>query len=323
MFQLTPAPYWRAERTTRRQKSYEEQNLDRVEWADDHFTGCAGGTIYTGHLFPEDYHGSVFTGDVAGNLVHRDRLVAGQGPLFAAVRDPKNQATEFLASTDSWFRPANFEIAPDGSLIVIDMYRQHIETPLSIPEDLKEDMDFYRGDDMGRLYKIFPEDHVESSEVVFPGELSTAELIPMLDHAHGWWRLTAQRLLVERGDTTVLGQVHEMFENTENPLTRLHALFVIEALEGVSRELALQAMNDAHPQLRIRGLQFAEVYPELLDQVLALTNDPEEIVIFQAALSLGNFNDSRATQALAEMQSRFEDDPWFTKAIQSSQGAVH
>src|SRR3546814_6562970 len=45
MFQQTPAPYWRAERTRRRQQEYEERGLDRTEYAEDHFTGSSGGTV--------------------------------------------------------------------------------------------------------------------------------------------------------------------------------------------------------------------------------------------------------------------------------------
>ena len=319
MFQLTPAPYWRAERTARRQKSYQEQNLDRVEWADDHFTGCSGGTIYSGHLFPKEYQGSVFTGEVAGNLIHRDLLVEGQGPLFVAVRAPNNQESEFLASTDSWFRPANFEVAPDGSLLVIDMYRQHIETPLSIPEDLKEDMDFYRGDDMGRIYRITPNGHGEVTESKFPGHYETHELAGLLDHPHSWWRLTAQRLLVERGDTAVLPQIKKMFTESESPLSRLHALFVLEALGGMTGEIALQAMSDTHPQLRIRGLQFAESYPQLSPHILTLAEDQDVRVVFQAALSIGMLKGQEPSQTLNHLSTRFENDPWFTVAIQSSQ----
>jgi putative membrane-bound dehydrogenase-like protein len=323
MFQLTPPPYWRAERTARRQKSYDEQNLDRIEWAEDHFTGCSGGTIYNGHLFPKSYHGSVFTGEVAGNLIHRDQLVQGNGPLFTAKRPASELDREFLATTDSWFRPANLEVAPDGSLLVVDMYRQHIETPLSIPEDLKEDMDFYRGDDMGRIYRIIPEGYSENSEVIFPGELSSQQLIPLLEHPHGWWRLTAQRLLVERGDTSVLDQVVKLFSQSESPLTRLHALFVTEALGGMSSSLSVKAMQDAHPQLRIRGLQFAEAYPELIDYVIRLMEDPDIKVRFQAALSIGTFKKKEATQALKALQSKFGNDPWFVKAIEAAQAVKY
>ena len=319
MFQLTPPPYWRAERTARRQKTYDEQNLDRTEYAEDHFTGCSGGTVYTGDLFPESYHGSVFTGEVAGNLIHRDVLVPGQGPLFVAQRDASETQSEFLATTDPWFRPANLKVAPDGSLLVTDMYRQHIETPLSIPEDLKEDMDFYNGDEMGRIYRITPEGTASYKSIAkFPGEMESTELVHLLTHRHQWWRLTAQRLLIERADTTILSSLHEMVLNSEQPLARLHALFTIEALGGLTQELVVVALSDDHAELRVRGLQFAESYPELLPQMIKLANDDDVRVVFQAALSIGNFRGADVRSTLERLLTKYEGDPWFQIAIQSA-----
>ena len=131
MFQKTPPPYWRQERTNRRQKEFDSLKLDRKEYAEKHFTGSSGGTFYLSDVFPEEFYGSVFTGDVAGNLVHRDVLSPGKvNPAFIAKRSEKEKDREFLASTDPWTRPANFTVGPDGYLYMVDMYRQHIEAPV-------------------------------------------------------------------------------------------------------------------------------------------------------------------------------------------------
>jgi len=74
-----------------------------------------------------------------GTTLPFTRLLAGPaeytGMLFTARRGEREK--EFLASTDPWFRPCNFTVGPDGSLYIMDMYRQHIESPESIPEDLR------------------------------------------------------------------------------------------------------------------------------------------------------------------------------------------
>ncbi len=61
---------------------------------------------------------------------------------------------EFLASTDNWFRPVNFANTPDGTLLILDMYRETIEHPLSIPEPIKKHLDLTSGKDRGRLYNL-------------------------------------------------------------------------------------------------------------------------------------------------------------------------
>src|SRR5690606_27796034 len=155
MYQLTEAPYWRKEGSARRQKAYDEQGLDRIEHVDNHFTGASGGTFYGGGLFPKEFDHSIFTGEVMDGLVHQDVLVTKPGQVvYTASRAGNEQESEFLASTDMWFRPTNFTVGPDGALYMVDYYRQHIETPLSIPEDLMEDMDFMAGSDMGRIFRI-------------------------------------------------------------------------------------------------------------------------------------------------------------------------
>lgn len=316
MFQLTPAPYWRAERTARRQKRYHEENLHRIEYAEDHFTGSSGGTFYTGHLFPENFHQSVFTGEVAGNLVHRDVLVPGDGPLFAAIRDDSEKQQEFLASSDPWFRPANLKVAPDGSLLVLDMYRQHIETPLSIPEDLKEQMDFYRGDDMGRIYRIIPHgDGNKPSISAYPGELSTTDLVPLLAHPDQWWRLTAQSLLIERGDTSIIPLLRDMALNHEFPVARLHSLFSLEGLTDLDDGLVKHILQDPQPQIRIRGIQLAEQFDQLHPFLLEMVDDPSEIVVFQLSLTLPLLKGTDVDKTMNRIFDEYKADPWFYKAI--------
>ena len=319
MFQLTPPPYWRAERTRRRQIQYKEQNLDRVEYAEDHFTGCSGGTVYDGDAFPDEYYGNVFTGDVAGNLVHRDILVPLKDrPVVVAQRDDAEKDKEFLASTDSWFRPSGFAIGPDGCLYVVDMYRQHIETPLSIPEDLKEDMDFMAGSDMGRIYRISPEGNELNTNHPKLREMSSTELLKLLTHKSRWFRLQAQRLLLERQDHSVVSSAKALFSSNEDPRTRLHALYVLEGLNALDRALVEKAMSDKHPGVRKHGLILSERYPELLPKVLTMLNDSSVHVVFQATLSAGGSTDPKTIEGLAGVLARFGEEPLFRTAVLSS-----
>lgn len=320
MFQDTPPPYWRAERTRRRQEQYEEQGLDRVEYAEDHFTGSSGGTFYGGDAFPSSYYGNIFTGDVAGNLVHRDVLTPlDDSPTYVAKRDASETDKEFLSSTDPWFRPANLTVGPDGYLYLIDMYRQHIETPVSIPEDLKEDMDFMNGSEMGRIYRIKPSD-TEAKEFTNPNlkEMESAELVELLAHSNQWWRLQAQRLLLERQDESVVPAATTMFETHEDPRARLHALYVLEGLDALTAEQVKQAMQDEHPGVREHGVILSERFPALLPELIKSVDDPSPRVAFQASLSLGEFSGNKVASTLAEVVEQKGQDPWFKTAVLSS-----
>src|SRR5438046_10506130 len=112
-------------------------------------TSSSGVTSYRGSAYAEKYRGNVFVCECAGNLFYRLQL-RSDGPTFKAARVDGN--AEMVASTDNWFRPVNFINAPDGTLHVMDMYRENIEHPWSIPDAIHVAVDLESGRDKGRLW---------------------------------------------------------------------------------------------------------------------------------------------------------------------------
>lgn len=320
MFQETAPPYWRAERTNQRNKAYKENNMNRTEYAEDRFTGASGGTIYNGDVLPKEFYGNLFTTDVAGNLVHRDILSPdSKAPVLLAKRGEKEKDREFIYSTDTWFRPVTFSVGPDGYLYVLDYYRQHIETPVSIPDDLKADMDFMAGSDKGRIYRILPKDAAYKNPPVDLKNMPGVKLVEVLGRNNGWWRLQAQRLLLERHDKSVVPVVKSLFANSKDPRARLHALYVLEGLNSLNAEIVKKALIDSAPGVRENALILAERYPESLPLMIQKTNDPDKRVAFQAALSIGNFNTKEVLTALANVVEKYGEDAWFRNAVLSSE----
>lgn len=320
MFQETAPPYWRAERTRQRNKMYQEANMTRIEYAEDRFTGASGGTIYNGNGLPKEYYGNIFTTDVSGNLVHRDILTPGdKSPVMVASRGGKEKDKEFLYSTDTWFRPITFSVGPDGYLYVLDYYRQHIETPVSIPDELKADMDFMAGSDKGRIYRVLPANATVKSVPVNLKNTSSAKLVEVLANPNGWWRTQAQRLLVERGDKSVVPVVKAFLARSKDSRARLHALYVLEGLNALNAQLVKDALQDSEPGVRENALILAERFPECLPLVIRMADDPANRVAFQAVLSLGEFSNKHVLPALAKAAEKYGQDSWFRIAVLSSE----
>ena len=321
MYQKSETPYWRQVRTDRRNKEYQENRLNRIEYARDHFTGASGGTFYGGDAYPEEYYGNIFTGDVAGNLVHRDILTeSGDAPYMTAKRGPQEQDKEFLASTDTWFRPANFSVGPDGHLYVLDMYRQHIETPLSIPADLQTDMDFDAGNTMGRIYRIVPQNGVAVKwEKPNLKDASAEQLVNTLSHKNRWRRSVAQRLLLERQDKTVIPQVKKLFSESNDPRVRLRALYVLEGMDALDAAIVKAALKDPAAGIRENGAILAEQLPACLNDLKQLIEDPSIRVAYQATLSLGEFKDKSIIPWLAKALQLQGQSKWFRAAVFSSE----
>ncbi len=186
-----PEP-WRVVRTRQRAADpVMSRRLPPTElFATGFFTSATGITIYRGSAYPAEYHGNAFVGDVGGNLIHRKYLEPDGATYLARRADAKE---EFLASRDNWFRPVNFTNTPDGTLLVIDMYREAIEHPVSIPEPIKKHLDLTSGKERGRLYNLV---YAGGPRRLRP-KLSTAlsaELVKLLADRDAWWRETAQRL---------------------------------------------------------------------------------------------------------------------------------
>lgn len=320
MFQETAPPYWRAERSARRNKAYKESNLNRIEYAEDRFSGATGSTIYNGDAMPKEFYGNVFTADVSGHLVHRDILSPSEtSPVLVAKRPENEKDREFIYSTDTWFRPVTFSVGPDGYLYILDYYRQHIETPVSIPDDLKADMDFMAGSDMGRIYRVLPNNSTYKNVSVNLKDASSLKLLDYLSHTNGWYRTQAQRLLLERQDKSIVPMVNKIFNTSTDSGTRLRLLYVLEGLSSLNSSIISKGLQDSSPGVRENALILAERYPETLPLVIKLINDSSKRVALQAALSLGEFKGQAIITAFTEVVQKQGQNDWFRSAVLSSE----
>ena len=100
--------------------------------AASHVTSGNSPTPYRDALFGEEFTRSVFISEPVHNLIHRE-VLEPDGVTFKSRRAHDETASEFIASTDNWFRPTMLKTGPDGALYVADMYRLVIEHPEWIP----------------------------------------------------------------------------------------------------------------------------------------------------------------------------------------------
>ena len=320
VFRISPPEPWRVVRTRQRaaDPAFASKAAPSELHASGFFTSATGVTIYRGSAFPPEYRGNAFIGDVGGNLVHRKTLVKS-GSIFLARR--ADEGVEFLASTDNWSRPVNFANTPSGTLLVLDMYRETIEHPASIPEPIKKHLDLTSGKDRGRLYEIVPDGFKRRPRPKL-GHAPTAELVKHLADPDAWWRETAQRLLIERHDPAAIPPLKELARTRPGALARAHALWTLDALGRLDAASIVAALVDVEPEVREQAARLATSKANgdaaVLDGLLALSGDADAMVRFQAALSLGDVTDRRAIDALAAIAERDMGDRWTKAAVLSS-----
>ncbi len=300
VFRASPVEAWRVARTDMRLKGLAPGPIEGGGRAAGYFTSGTGITVYEGGLFDTGDETWVFVADVGSNLIHRKRLIP-DGVIYVGERIDKD--TEFVRSTDIWFRPVQMAIGPEGALYIADMYRETIEHPQSLPPELKSQLDLSSGN-RGRIYRVVPADYRHKRPAQL-ADATTAELVKALDEANIWRRMTALRLLYERPDPAAAALLRAEFKSSEQPESRIAVLYALKTAGALNADDLTAALSDAHPRARCHGLLLAEPLfdssPELLTKVLSLASDSEPVVQFQLALTLGESNDPRATQAIANI----------------------
>lgn len=256
VFRRSPDEPWRVLRTRWRVTGVVEGMIEGGGRPSGYFTGATGVTIYRGDAYGRDFAGDAFIADCGSNLIHRKKLrPAPDGIFLIGERAADEQKSEFLASTDNWFRPVQFFNAPDGCLWVVDMYRETIEHPWSLPANLKKHLDLDSGRERGRLWRIMPNGFKVQHSRFNVADSDTGTLVNLLAHPNGWHRDTASRLLVERGDTNALPLLRTLIRNSAKPLARLHALRVVGAFGALDELQLVKALSDRDPVVRRHAIQ--------------------------------------------------------------------
>lgn len=273
------------------------------------FTGVAGQEVFLGDKMPPAY-GDLFIPEPVGRLVRRAKVRHVDGKIV--LENPYHQA-EFLASTDPLFRPVHAATGPDGCLYVVDMYRGIIQEGNWVGEgsylrSVVKEKGYDKFVGRGRIYRII---HEEMEPGPAPDLLnkSANELLSYLGHPNGWWRYTAQKLIVLKGDKSVVPTLvatvegNESFLNrifrsatTDYGLERLHALWTLEGLEAVEKSLLKIACKDLDPRVRVAAIRISDRYlkendGEIFETLKSLVNDPDPEVLQQLILSFRINND--------------------------------
>jgi glucose/arabinose dehydrogenase/mono/diheme cytochrome c family protein len=270
--------------------------MNRVRMPDgtlNHFTAASGVEIYRGHRLPKDLIGDLFFGEPVGRIVRRAKVVVREGLTQLQNAHPKS---EFLRSTDPLFRPVAVHNAPDGSLLVVDMYTGIIQDAQFVGPNsyLRRKIEQYKLDaqhNLGRIWRITHQSAAPDRQRPRMYSETAAQLVTHLQHENGWWRDTAQKLLVLRNDRSVVPALRAMARSGGNQLARIHALWTLEGLQSLDAALARELMKGPDPQIRIQAIRASETLFKANDRSFAndykaMLEDQDANVVIQAMLTL-------------------------------------
>ena len=288
--------------------------IDREDGTLWHFTSVCAPMIYRGDRLPSDTYGNVFVAEPAANLVSRGIIEDSGNGL--RIRKAYERG-EFLASSDERFRPVWISNAPDGTLYIVDMYRGVIQQRADITDYLRDHITKHKLETptaLGRIYRVVHETTKRDTTTGVNGRLTTTQLIDLLSHPNGWWRETAQRLLIERGDRTGVAALVRLVGAAKDPRAKLHALWTLEGLDALQPDLVITALDDPSRDVRMSALRLSERWltegnTAVQAAVLKRIDDQDWSVRYQLAASLGALPQGGRERSLATVIGARGDDP--------------
>ncbi|MCS7167920.1 MAG: c-type cytochrome [Gemmatales bacterium] len=322
-----------------------------------HFSAACGIFVYHGDALPPEYQGAVFTCEPPGNLVHVE-ILTPKGSIFEAR--PMFEKKEFLASPDDWFRPVFLTSGPDGALYIVDMYRAVIEHPEYMPPELRSRPDLLWGKERGRIWRIVTKEGRPSRRPCDGLAVGNPRDWPeLLEHANGWHRQTAFRLLLQTEDfaahqQAVFSQLRQLARSAQRPQARALALWLLEHHSQLDKDTLLAALADQHPGVRQQAVRICEHWlkdEQIRAALLQLTREvlaksqaqdrsptqekpPAEAcsglsardqlgrLLLQLVLTLGLLPEDDRLPVLKEVALAWADDSWMRLAVLASSGVA-
>ena len=303
---------------------------DKVRQVDyfGRYTAGAGSGIYTARNFPKEYWDAVqFVAEPTGHLLGKFHLEA-RGADFIA-----HNGRNFTASDDEWTAPICAEVGPDGALWMIDWYNyiiQHNPTPQGFRTGRGNAYDTpLRDKTHGRIYRLVYKNAKPAPKLNL-AKASPRQLVAALGNDNLLWRMTAQRLLVQRGQKDVVPALCDLVRSPhldELGLApaALHALWTLDGLGALSgndspgTRAALSALGSRVASVRRTAVTVLPRTPENLAAILRqkLLDDPDPQVRLAGLLAL---SEMPATDVAGEavyamlQQPRNADDRWLPDA---------
>jgi mono/diheme cytochrome c family protein len=279
-------------------------------------TSSCGPVIYRGLDFPAEYYGDAFVcvPEING-IKHLDiQEINGR-----AIAQHVDTISEFLVSKDETFRPVNLFNGPDGAMYVVDLRKGIIQHRAYMTDYLREnilDKGLEKVVGRGRIYRISHEE--ESLKNI---DLS---LLDMLTSPGGHVRLMAQQQLVFDRDTTLFQEIKSIATNNSYPFGQLHALWTLEGLGILDKDLLLEAGRSAKdPILQAHLLKLGldlNLGQDIGQLIAPVSRSENDFVNLELSHAIGLSAYYKKDSIWLDLANRYGYDTLFSEALVSGIG---
>jgi hypothetical protein len=207
-------------------------------------TATSGHDFYTARLLPQKYWNRFsFVCDGSTKLCNQDSLVLN-GSSWSGIRMPGPVRSNIFTATDAWVAPLKVRTGPDGALWVLDWYNYLFLHNPATPAINSAYVHPLRAKSRTRLYRLLPENGA-TEPVLDLSDATTEQLVSTLSNTNFVWRMHAQRLLIERGYTSTLGDLLDSILTNHRTVDAvgidgpvIHALWTLHGLKRLQVDSA-------------------------------------------------------------------------------------
>lgn len=305
------------------------------------FTSAAGHHLYTARNFPKDYWNRIaFVCEPTVRLLH-NAIIEPDGAGFA-----EKDGWNFLASSDEWVGPVHAEVGPDGAVWISDWYNFIIQHNVFVPAQAPSEMvlpfkDQPRGQgnafisplrdiDYGRIYRVVYKKSKPYTSLQLRKQ-DTRGLLAALENDNMFWRMTAQRLLVEAKDKAALPGLYQIINEQKtdeiglaspavHALWTLHGFGILDGTNAEAPQVVLNALKSKVPGVRKAAVS---VLPKDKQTILAIQNnnlllDPDLNVRMNVVLAVAALPPSPELGKSiydATLNPENQKDEWISRAL--------
>ena len=257
--------------------------------------GAPSGLVcYEGELLPERYRGNLLHAEAGGGFINSYFLSPNRAGF-------SSETERTVSSTDTWFRPSDIVVAPDGAVFFSDWYDGAVGGHRM--------MDTQKG----RIYRLAPKGYTPETLAI---DLETfVGLASALRSPSQSLRYLAYSKLKQKG-VEELPALIRMWEQ-EDPVLKARALWLVGSVEGADSQLVHRVLQHEEARFRLLALRVLRAQgAELTDVVNHLLSDSSPQVRREAAVALRDSGGEASVQALLELCERYDgSDRWYLEAL--------
>ncbi len=254
--------------------------------------------VYEGKLLPAAFQNQVLHCDAGPRTVRAYPATKAGAGYTAVMKD-------LLTSSDSWYRPSDVCVAPDGSVFIADWHDAGVGGHNMADRSLTNMT--------GRVYRIAPKGHkgfVPKLDLSTAAGAAAALQSPNLATRYLAW--TALNTLQGKAEAELL----KLWNGTDAH-QRARALHLLARIKGSEAKYVAAALKDNNADIRITGLRIArERGLDVIPLVKQLASDDSAAVRRECAIALRHHASPEAPKLWAQLAQKHDgQDRWYLEAL--------